>query len=178
MKCLLATAFLAATAATGHAGGQSGTIGVGAEYELSGLGGLSVNFDGGNFHVGGFFGYGDVANGPGYTWDVGGRFFFHLHTTAMADFGIGGGLGVASVPAGGGIGAPTRRTTDLYLEPAFQVRLFIASNVALSFTAGVSIGVADANGTVTVGGQGIGGTALGGTLAAPTAAAGVHYYFF
>jgi hypothetical protein len=163
MKTLLATLFIAATATSAFAGGQAGTVGVGAEYDLSGLGGVSVNFDGGKFHVGGFFGYSDPANG--YVWDLGGRFYYHLHSTAMADFGIGGGLGIESVPPPGANG---RRTTDLYLEPSFQIRLFVASNVALSFTAGISIGLADAPDDFVIGGQAIG----------PVGAAGIHYYFF
>jgi hypothetical protein len=162
MKSLLATMFIAATATSAYAGGQAGTVGLGAEYELSGLGGVSLNYDGGKFHVGGFFGYENPADG--YLLDVGGRFFYHLHSTAMADFGIGGGLGIESVPP-----APMgHRTTDVYLEPSFQIRLFVASNVALSFTAGISIGLADAPDNAVIGGQAVG----------PAGAAGVHYYFF
>jgi hypothetical protein len=153
---------VAVAATSAYAGGQAGTVGVGAEYEISGVGGLSFNYDGGKFHVGGFFGYADP---DGYLLDIGGRFFYHLHSTAMADFGIGGGLGIESVPAPAAGG---RRTTDVYLEPSFQIRLFVASNVALSFTAGISIGLADAPDDVVIGGQGIG----------PVGAAGVHYYFF
>jgi hypothetical protein len=160
MKCLLATIVIAATGGAAQAGGQAGSVGLGAEYELNGIGGASLNYDAGAFHVGGFFGY-SSAPAFGYELDVGGRFFYHLHSTAMADFGIGGGLGIESVPPAA---MGDARKTDLYLEPSFQIRLFVASNVALSFAAGVSIGLADANGVV-IGGQ-------------PTAAAGIHYYFF
>ena len=77
----------------------------------------------------------------------------------MSDFSIGGGLGIQSQnnpdPAG--------RDTNLFLEPSFQIRAFIASNVALSFTGGISIGTIDAS-EVRILGDFNGG-------------AGVHYYF-
>ena len=57
------------------------------------------------------------------------------------------------------------RDTSLFLEPGFQIRLFVASNVALSFNAGLVIGALDAPG----------GFALTGNV---TGGAGVHYYFF
>ena len=40
-------------------GGQSGSIGVGAEAQLSGLSGASMNYDAGDFHVGAFLGFHD-----------------------------------------------------------------------------------------------------------------------
>jgi hypothetical protein len=92
------------------------------------------------------------------TFDIGARFFYHLHETGAADFGIGGGLGLADVPAG------NNHDQHLYLEPGFQIRAFITPNVALSFTGGIVIGTVDAN-----------NVAITGQL---QAFAGVHYYFF
>ena len=156
------TMFVVAAAGVAHAGGQAGSIGLGAEYELNGIGGVSLNYDAGQFHVGGFMGFDDPRGGNNTEFDLGGRFFYHVHKTAMADFGLGGNLGLASVPPGGpGMG---QRTTNVFLEPGFEIRLFVASNVALSFFAGLSIGVVDADHAV-ISGQ-------------PTALAGVHYYFF
>ena len=60
--------------------------------------------------------------------------------------------------------------TLLFIEPAFQIRAFLASNVALSFTGGFSIGAADASDLV-IGGQ---VTGIDGQV---TGMAGVHYYF-
>lgn len=164
---MLTITLMVAALGTAHAGGQSGSIGVGVEDEINAeAGGLSVNYDAGKFHVGGFIGFHDHAdNNPNNRSDfeVGGRFFFHVHSTAMADFGLGGGIGIASIPVGG-MGTPNTRDTHLYLEPSFQIRVFIASNVALSFTGGIVIGTLDAD-RVDVGGQ-------------VDALAGIHYYFF
>jgi hypothetical protein len=158
---LLATMFVLAAAGVAHAGGQAGSVGLGAEYELNGIGGVSLNYDAGQFHVGGFMGFRDPAGPNNTEFDLGGRFFFHVHKTAMADFGLGGNLGLASVPPGMGMG---NRATEVFIEPGFEIRLFVASNVALSFMAGISIGVVDASGSEITG--------------QPTGAAGVHYYFF
>jgi hypothetical protein len=160
-NCLLATAFMLAASTAAHAGGQAGALGLGAEYQLNGIGGASLNYDAGQFHVGGFLGFSDPPGGGNTLFNVGARFFYHVHKTAMSDFGVGGGFGLSSVP---GMGMGGNRATNVYLEPSFQIRLFVASNVALSFTAGIVIGVVDAS-TFAVTGQ-------------PTALAGVHYYFF
>jgi hypothetical protein len=165
---LIATLFVLATAGAAHAGGQSGSIGVGAEIQLSGLNGVSLNYDAGKFHVGGFVGYNDPPGGNNSSFQTGGRFFYHVHSTAMADFGLGGQLGIESCPQNnapvGCQGNMMGRATDVFLEPAFQIRLFVASNVALSFTGGIVIGVVDAQ-SVAIAGQ-------------FTGIAGVHYYFF
>jgi len=167
MKTMIAAILLTA-AATAHAGGQAGSFGVGAEAELNGdIAGLSGTYDAGKFHAGALFGLHTDANGTNATEvDVAGMFFYHLHSTALADFGLGGGLGLASVPAPAMMGGTTR-TTNVYLEPGFQIRLFVASNVALSFTSGISIGLSNGTRSV-VSGQ---GTSLQG-------GAGVTYYFF
>jgi hypothetical protein len=160
---LIVTTLLLAATSAAHAGGSPGSVGVGAEYQLSGIGGISVNYDAGKFHVGGALGYNDPAGGNNTEVDLIGRFFFHVHSTAMADFSVGGSIGLQSdietPPAGGS------RKSNVYVEPGFQIRVFLASNVALSFTGGISIGVVDAD-SVALTGQGLNGTA------------GVHYYFF
>ena len=162
-QTMLAAIVVFASAGTAAAGGQPGSFGVGAEFQLSGLGGLSVNYDAGKFHAGGFLGYADPAGGNNTTVDVGGRFFFHVASTAMSDFSIGGGLGIESSYRNDGGGAGLTRHTDLFLEPGFQIRAFLAANVALSFTGGISIGTIDAS-MVTITGD-------------FTGTAGVHYYF-
>jgi hypothetical protein len=161
-KILLAAIIVFASAGTASAGGQPGSIGVGAEFQISGIGGLSANFDAGKFHVGGFIGFFD-PNGPNNTTvDIGGRFFFHVASTAMSDFSVGGGLGIQSIYDNPGT-PNANRLTNLFLEPSFQIRAFLASNVALSFTAGIEIGTVDAsevNITGNISGE-----------------AGIHYYF-
>src|SRR5207249_1831155 len=103
------------------------------------------------FHAGGFIAYDDPTGGNNTVVEFGGRFFYHVHSTAMSDFGIGGSVGIESVPAG-----MNTRDDLLFIEPSFQIRLFVASNVAFSFTAGMTIGTVDASG-VAVTGQGVGG---------------------
>jgi hypothetical protein len=150
-------------AGSAFAGGSKGTIGVGAETNLSGDGGLSLNYDAGEFHAGGFLSFVDEAGDNNTDIGLGGRFYWHLHSTPMSDFGLGANLGIIfdndpTPPPDGS------SNTYLYLEPAFQMRAFIAGNVAVSATAGIVIGLADAD-----------GVALGGQI---TGAAGIHYYFF
>lgn len=175
----LASALVASSLALGGtalAGGQSGSIGVGVESALNGeTGGVSVNYDGGKFHAGGFFGYADSPGPHNSNFSVGGRFYYHVHSTAMSDFGLGVGLALASID-GQGMNND-RRDSHVYIEPSAQIRLFLASNVALSFTAGFVIATADVSG-VAFGGQGILGAGTGAGATTPTALAGVHYYFF
>jgi hypothetical protein len=169
----LAALLFLAQAGTASAGGTEGTVGVGAEFAINGAtGGVSMNYDAGNFHVGGFLGFsdGDGANNTNYT--LGGRFFYHVGSTAMSDFGIGGTLGFLSLDSN--VGMNDERTTLMFIEPSFQIRLFLASNVALSFNAGIVIGLVDADGIAVTGGP-IDSTGVGG--GGITGGAGVHYYF-
>ena len=154
---MLVVASFWASSSTALAGGLPGTIGVGAEFEISDLGGVSVNYDAGKFHLGGFLGFNDPAGDNNDVFEIGGRFFYHIAATASSDFSLGGGLGIQSQNTAGG------RNTNLFLEPSFQIRAFIASNVALSFTGGISIGTIDASRVRIVGDF--------------TGTAGVHYYF-
>ncbi len=157
----LSLATLAALGHTAHAdgggGGVANSVGVGVEVQLSGLGGISANYDAGAFHAGGFFGFSDPT-GPGNTaFDVGGRFYYHVHHTASADFSLGASIGIGSQDTAG------NSATSVFLEPGFQIRWFAASNVALSFTGGFSIGLDD-NKDFLIDGQ-------------LTGIAGIHYYF-
>ena len=165
---LIATTLLLAATSAAHAGGQAGSLGLGAEFDLSGIGGVSVDYDGGKFHTGVALGFAD-PDGPDNTeFDLDGRFYYHVASTAMADFGLGGQVVLQTQEAPAPTAAmPNASTTNVnvYLEPGFQIRVFIASNVALSFAAGIDIGVAH-DGGVAITGQGLDGTA------------GIHYYFF
>ena len=174
-KTRFATLFVLAATGAAHAGGQAGSLGVGAEYMLAGAGGPSFNYDGGSFHVGAFFFLYDPQGRNNTTYGLGARFYYHLHQTTTSDFGIGAGFGLISVPPGG---MAVDRATDVYLEPGVQFRAFIVSNVALSFTTGLTIGVVDAGG-VALTGQSVSGSVVDlGNGIGITAGAGVHYYFF
>jgi hypothetical protein len=161
-KTLLAAVIVCASAGTASAGGQPGSFGVGAEFQLSGIGGLSANYDAGKFHVGGFLGFFDPQGVNNTTVDIGGRFFYHVAASAMSDFSVGGGLGIQSIYANPG-NPGSARLTNVFIEPSFQIRAFVVSNVAVSFTGGIEIGTVDAS-EVNVTGNIIG-------------EAGVHYYF-
>jgi hypothetical protein len=162
-KILLTAVIVCASVGTASAGGVPGSLGVGAEFQLSGIGGLSINFDAGKFHAGGFLGYFNPQGDNNTTVDFGGRFFYHLASTASSDFSLGGSLGIQNANDAPG---NTNRHTDVFIEPGFQIRAFITSNVALSFTGGVEIGLLDGtdnnelNFTGNIIGEG-----------------GIHYYF-
>jgi hypothetical protein len=159
-KTLLAAMMVFASAGTASAGGQPGSIGIGAELQLSNLGGVSANYDAGKFHVGGFLGFTDPTGASNETFDIGGRFFYHIASTATSDFSVGGGIGIQTVNHP----APQDRSNSVFIEPGFQIRAFIVSNVALSFTGGLSIGTGDADTNLKITGD-------------FTGTAGVHYYF-
>jgi hypothetical protein len=165
MKTKLAMLFVMATAGAASAGGSEGSIGIGGEYQLNGIGGASFNYDAGKFHVGAFLGLDDPAGDDNTDFNVGARFYYHVASTAMSDFSVGGSVGLLSdgIPPTGGVG-DGERNTNLYIEPGFQIRAFVASNVALSFTGGLVIRALDDEG-LSFGAQ-------------PTGIAGVHYYFF
>lgn len=162
---LVAVATVAGLAGTASAGGSPNTLGVGAELMFSNsaaddVGGVSANYDFGDFHLGGFLGIADPAGANNTRLELGMRFYYHLHSSAMSDFGVGGALAYANTP----INNSDEKNDEVYLVPGFQIRAFVASNVALSFTAGIALGLGDAD-----------GVALDGQA---TGAAGIHYYFF
>ncbi len=164
----IAAAMVAATAGTAAAGGAANSVGVGTELQLSGVGGISVNYDTGVFHVGGFLGFEDPDGPDNDVFAIGGQFWYHIARSAASDFSIGGSIGLESAATAGD------RATGLYLEPGFQIRAFVTTNVALSFTGGISIGTVDAN-NVSIGGNNTSSLVGFGGI---TGAAGVHYYFF
>nr|HEX4315622.1 hypothetical protein [Kofleriaceae bacterium] len=123
------------------------SVGIGVETQINGTGGIAVNYDAGKFDAGGFFGILDPAGPDNTEYAIGGRFFYHVHQTANADFGVGGSIGLDSVPVDA-----NNRNNNVFLEPGFQIRMFVVPNVALSFAGGIVIGVADADG-VSIGGQ-------------------------
>ena len=170
-KTLLCAAFLTAAAAgTASAGGTPGSVGVGYESSLGAIDlgqfgtyrfdGVSVNYDGGDFHAGGLVGIRDGGNDNDTDLTLGGRFYWHVGSTGSADFGVGGALTYATIDDRGD---PNGGASILYLEPGFQIRAFVVPNVALSVTGGLVIGAADAEGL--------------GLTGQATGSAGVHYYF-
>jgi hypothetical protein len=166
LRSLIPAALIVGAASPALAGGSEGSIGVGAEFNLAAVGGVpfggvSANYDMGMFHFGGALGFADGGGDDDTYYSIGGRFYYHVHSTAMSDFGIGGEVHIASV----GDGDPdTDNASFMIFEPGLQVRAFVASNVALSLSAGIAVGLMDADGFAMT------GQATGG--------AGLHYYFF
>lgn len=162
------------------AGGHADSLGVGAEYMMNGLsGGASVNYDMGKMHFGGFLGFfdnGDEMGNDTSDYTLGGRFYYHMHSTAMSDFGIGASLGFYSDESRNGMNE-TDRSTYLYIEPGVQIRAFITSNVALSFGVGILIATQDDDG-IAIGGGTLGRGQNQGIGDVVTGSAGIHYYFF
>lgn len=178
---LFAALMLVGVAGAAEAGGSPGTIGVGAEFQISGPGGASLNYDAGDFHVGGAIGFYEPDGADNTVVDLAGRFYYHLHTTTDADFGIGGGIGIRSQPETGPMANAGDNETLLYLEPTIQIRVFLTSNVAFSASTGIVLGIMDADrdgiaitGSTLGSGRAVisaGGVSIGGGL-------GLHYYFF
>jgi len=96
-----------------------------------------MNYDAGMFHAGGFLAFYDAKGANNTVFEVGGRFYYHLHSTAMSDFGLGGSIGIANVDRNAFGGMAAESATLIFVEPGMQIRLFLASNVALSVAAGI-----------------------------------------
>jgi hypothetical protein len=167
MRKMLSSAMALAVlgvAAPAMAGGSQGSIGVGGQFSLAGIGGGSVVYDGGQFHAGGIAGFYDPdptegADASGL--DIGGEFWFHLHSTAMSDFGVGGRLLMQFTDFDDDA---IEDETLAEIDIGAQFRAFIVSNVALSATIGAAIFTADGDGFYLTGDiVGVGG---------------LHYYFF
>lgn len=141
--------------------GTAGKLGVGMYRTLRGDGignPVSVVYDVGKFHLGGFLGFADGEGDDDFAFEIGGQFWYHVAQSAIGDFSVGGNVKVNTEDQG-----PDDSDTELYIEPGFQIRAFIVPNVALSFTGALSIGAVDA-----------GGVELGAQV---HALGGVHYYF-
>ena len=170
MKKTLLACVLALSSTPALAGGQEDSLGLGAEFMMNGLtGGASINYDLGKMHFGGFFGFFDSGDDDEADYTFGGRFYYHLHSTAMSDFSIGGALGFYSDEE------MDDRASLMFLEPSVQIRAFVAANVALSLNLGVVLAFQDADGFAITGGTLDGGDT---TRSVITGGAGIHYYFF
>lgn len=139
------------------AGAGVGPLGVGVAAMLTGPLGPQVVYDTGVFHIEGIVGF--QSNDATTDFDIGGRFFYHVHASQAADFSLGAGLGVTSQDPDG----PAEGTTNVHIDIGPQVRAFVVPNVAVSATAGLAIITGDADNILITGD-------LVGT-------AGITYYF-
>src|SRR5215813_3017737 len=146
--------------------------GVGVEENLGGLTGGSFVYDAGRFRVDAILGIAHLSlHGGGSITDfgIGGRFWYVLHRMERADFSIGGGVAI--------VHEDNPSDTNVHLELAAQIRVFIAPNVSLSGSLGFVIVTADndviLDGPVTTN-NGTGAFGFGGQL---LAGLGATYFF-
>lgn len=129
--------------------GTGSAIGVGMETVLTApfaangagftpAGAAALSWDAGQFRVDGLL-YLLFVEDATTTFAVGGRFFYEMHSTSKADFSLGGGLALGFADSGGNRDADIR----VAMEGAFQIRLWLASNVAFNATAGLGFSVGD-----------------------------------
>jgi hypothetical protein len=149
----------AATHGTGFGVGVTGFL-------LNGPTGASLAYDAGPWHADAVLGLIKPAAGIRASFALGGRFWYHLHSTANADFSVGGGLGYRKAGVAGA------SSDGVWIELGGQIRTFLASNVALSATLGLAIATIDFE-AYGLGGQSLAGQTLGGF-----AGVGLHYYFY
>lgn len=96
----------------------------------------------GRYHFDGLFSLSrNLEQGSGRdttTFDLGGRFWYHLHAATYADFSVGAGLLLDSHRE-----PPRDRRMDVFLDLGAQIRAFLVSNVALLGSLGMGITIRD-----------------------------------
>ena len=132
-------------------GGAGGGFGVGVQAMLEGPFGVAVLYDPGAWHVEGILGF--YSNGE-TALALGGRFYYHLHSSTAADFSLGGGLGLVTID-----NDADDSITNIHLEAGGQVRTFVVPNVALSASLGLAVVAGDGD-LVALTGQLVGGLGL------------------
>lgn len=131
-------------------GGEGAGLGVGVHAMLSGPFGAAIIYDPGAFHIEGMIGF--ASNGT-TAIALGGRFWYHLHTSTAADFSLGGGLGLSTVDD------DPEDQNNVHIDAGAQLRAFVVPNVALSATLGLAIVTGDAD-FVGLTGQLVGGLGI------------------
>jgi hypothetical protein len=173
----------AATASFSSANSNHGRgIGVGAMTMLNGTSGALFTWGsaGGGFHIDGMAGLHRYRPGgaPSSTTDftLAGRFWYHIHSAAYADFSLGGGFGIIRWVSNPGAGNESDNL-DVCFEVGGQIRAFIVPNVAL--TADLGLGATfGSNDNILIGGQsftGSGSPEGGSGFVAGTL--GIAYFF-
>jgi hypothetical protein len=144
-------------------GGGHGKFGVGGILYMGGTNGLSLAYDTGPWHIDTLIAY--SGRNDTDIFNIGGRFWYHVKSSANADLSLGGGgsLRHTSFPGPG-----NASSDEVFIEAGLQIRVFLAPTVALSVASGLVVGAADADGL------GIGNefntVGLSGSAA-------LHYYF-
>jgi hypothetical protein len=115
-------------------------IGVGGILYMGGTSGLSIAYDPGPWHIDALLGYASVNDSSQF--NLGGRFWYHLKSSANADLSLGAGGSLQHNSPGG-----MADSSDLvYIEAGALIRVFLAPAVGLSVGSGLVVGAADAEG--------------------------------
>jgi len=149
----------------GGGGGAHGKFGVGGIAFMGGTSGLSLAYDTGPWHIDSVISYAGVNDTDVFT--IGGRFWYHVKSSANADLSLGGGGSLQHVAPPG----PANSNDFVYIEAGLQIRVFLASAVSLSLSSGLVVGAADADG-LSLGQRGVNGNPAG-----LVSDAALHYYF-
>jgi hypothetical protein len=143
--------------------GMGSAIGVGAiEFLSPQLTGGQFVYDTPMFHVEALLGYNhtSLANngGSSSTFQFGVAGWYHLARGNMADFSVGGSVGlIYNSPIGG------NSSTGFAIEPGAEGRVFLSPNFALSGRVGVAITTGDSNAPTSISIAGQTTTAFGFT---------------
>jgi hypothetical protein len=112
---------------------------VGVEAMLAGAAGPTFVYQANAFHVAVIFAFDTGVDEFFFTTDdevdVGGRFFYEIHSGEISDFSIGGGAGIDDDGGDDDI--------DVHLEGAAQLRAFIVPNVAIHSSFGLALELDD-----------------------------------
>lgn len=158
---LSSSAFAQTAAPASHGRGP----GVGGVAMLNGAQGGLFTYGTTNWHVDALFGLQHVASSTNF--DLGGRFWWHVHSAAFSDLSLGGGVGILRWDNDGN----GDDDLDVALQIGAQMRVFIVPNVALLGDLGVGAYFGNDD-NIVIGAQSIGGSSsyLQGNL-------GIAYFF-
>ncbi len=139
---------------------RDGGFGVGVQTTLPGSGsrtqgpeaGLSIVFDKGAWRVSSLLNVLFVEDSA-TAFRLGGRFFYRLHRTSMADFSVGAGAGFEYFDTPG----EGNENLGGYFEALGQIRVFVVRNVSLNANLGFGFRVGDGPNRFGLTGQANGG---------------------
>ena len=139
---------------------RDGGFGLGVQTTLPGSGsrtngpdvGLSVVYDVGTWRVSSLLNV-LFAEDSFTAFRLGGRFFYRLHRTSMADFSVGAGAGFEYFDTPG----DDNQSVGGYFEALGQIRVFLVRNVSLNANLGFGFRVGDGPNTFGLTGQANGG---------------------
>jgi hypothetical protein len=112
-----------------------------ADLSFAPAGAAALSYDAGQFRVDGLLYLLFVSRDGGAdstAFALGARAFYKLHSTSKADFSVGGGLALGFLDSDPGDGS-----FRVAIDGAVQIRVWLASNVALNGSAGIGFSVGE-----------------------------------